>query len=278
MKLIVYSLNDPAGLNIINCILSMVDYEEKKMGDDYPFYDCGNFGIVGIKERLIYADYVDEKLSKYLNFSEILFASRHSSKDGRKILTVHTTGNVSTADFGGKPYSVAMPAPHTIKNFALWLKDEMAKLEGYEFTMEATHHGPSEIKTPSAFFEIGSTEDEWKDEDAAMCVAKSMLKTIEDDRKWRVALGIGGTHYAPRQTEILLETTFTFSHIFAKYTFEGLSSDFLKEVIQLGRSDWIIYDDKSTTSPVKKMLSELAEELGLELLKAKHAKKYKLNK
>ena len=278
MKLIIYSLKDTAGLNIINCILSMVDYEEKRIGDDYLLYDCGSFAIVGIKERLIYADYVDEKLSKHLKFDEILFASRHSSKDGRKILTVHTTGNVSTADFGGKPYSVAKPAPNTMKNYALWLKDEMAGLEGYEFTMEATHHGPSEIKTPSAFFEIGSTEEEWRDEDAAMCVAKSMLRAIEDERGWRVALGIGGTHYAPRQTEILLETPFTFSHIFAKYTFQGLTKEFLAEVIELGKSDCIIYDDKSTTSPVKKMLSELAQELGLEILKAKHAKKYKLNK
>ncbi len=277
MKLIIYSLKDPAGLNIVNCILSLVDYEERKMGEN-PFYDCGDFGIVGIPERLIYADYVDEKLSKHLNFSEILFASRHSSKDGRKILTVHTTGNVSTADFGGKPYSVAKPAPDTMKNYALWLREEMAELEGYEFTMEATHHGPSEIGTPSAFYEIGSTEEEWRDEDAAMCVAKSMLRAIEDDRKWRVALGIGGTHYAPRQTEILLETVFTFSHIFAKYTFQGLSEEFLKKVIQLGGSDCIIYDDKSTTSPVKRMLSEIAEELGLEIMKAKHAKKYKLNK
>lgn len=277
MKLILYSLQDPAGLNIVSCILSMVDYDERKVGD-HPFYDCGDFGIVGIKERLIYADYVDEKLSKHLNFDEILFASRHSSKDGRKILTVHTTGNVSTPDFGGKPYSVAMPAPNTMKNYALWLKDRMAELRGYEFTMEATHHGPSEIRTPSAFYEIGSTEEEWKDEVAAMCVAESMLRAVEDDREWRVALGIGGTHYAPRQTEILLETTFTFSHIFAKYTFQGLSEDFLKRAIQMGGSDCIIYDDKSTTSPVKRMLSKVAEELGLEILKAKQAKKYKLDK
>ncbi len=278
MKLILYSQKDPAGLNIVNCILSMVDYEERKMGGDNPFYDCGDFGIVGIQERLIYADYVDVELSKHLDFNEILFASRHSSKDGRKILTVHTTGNVSTADFGGKPYSVAMPAPSTMKNYALWLKEEMSELGEYEFTMEATHHGPSEIRTPSAFYEIGSTEEEWRDEDAAMCVAKSMLKAIEDEREWRVALGIGGTHYAPRQTEILLETTFTFSHIFAKYTFQGLSKEFLVKAIELGGSDCIIYDDKSTTSPVKRMLTEVAEERGLEILKAKHAKKYKLNK
>jgi D-aminoacyl-tRNA deacylase len=277
MKLILYSEKDLAGQNIKNCILSMVDYEEKKVGD-YLFYDCGKFGIVEIKERLIYADFVDERLSKYLNFHEILFASRHSSKDGRKILTVHTTGNVSTADFGGKPYSVAMPAPNTMKNYALWLKDEIIGLEGYEFTMEATHHGPSEIKTPSAFYEIGSTEEEWKDEAAAMCVAKSMLRAIEDERQWRVALGIGGTHYAPRQTELLLETVFSFSHIFAKYTFQGLSKEFLTKVIELDKSDCIIYDDKSTTSDVKKMLSGIAEELGIEILKAKHAKKYKFNK
>jgi len=157
MKIVVFSKKDVASQNIKNVLISMLSPDERRVGE-YTVYNFGNFVGVEIEERLIYADGLDEKLEKFLNFDEIIFASRHSSQDQRKILTAHFTGNLERADFGGKPYSLAKPSPNTLKNYWLSVKDSVP--EGYEFSLEATHHGPSEIKKRSVFVEIGSTDEE----------------------------------------------------------------------------------------------------------------------
>ena len=273
MKLIVCSKADLASQNIKAHLIEMLDVDTKKVGD-WIFYDAGSVGIVEIEERLIYADYLDEKLKKFLDFDEILFASRHSSKDKRKLLSVHVSGNVDTADFGGKPYSLAKPAPQTIKNYVLAMKEKVNELPDFVFSLEVTHHGPSEISTPSAFYEIGSTEEEWKNEEAARIVAESMLEAIEaEKRDWPIAVGVGGTHYAPRQTEIILETSITFAHNFAKYTFNGLNVDFLVKAVEISEAELLLMDEKSVTSAIKKLLSEVAEITGVRLIKSKEAKK-----
>jgi len=273
MKLIVCSREDRAGMNIRDALLSMESFDEQSKGD-YRFYIAYDFAIAEIDERLIYADYIDAKLSKYLSFDEILFASRHSSKDGRKIFTVHVSGNVGTADFGGKPYSLAKPAPFTMKNYTLALKEKLDRKPEFEFTLEVTHHGPSEISTPSAFYEIGSTEEEWMDEEAAAIVAESLVEAIRDSRReWNVAVGVGGTHYAPRQTEIMLGTTFTFGHNFAKYTFDSLTAEFLAKAVELSEAGYIVFDEKSVNSRIKKIINEAAEMTRTEVLKTKKVKK-----
>ena len=109
--------------------------------------------------------------------------------------------------------------------------------------MEATHHGPSEISKPSAFYEIGSDESAWRDDEAAEIVAECMLEAIRSpERNWKVAVGVGGTHYAPRQTEIMLQTTVTFGHIFAKYTYEGLPAEFIAKAVEMSEAELIVYD------------------------------------
>lgn len=273
MKLVVCSESDTAGQNIKNNLLTFADFEEKDVGE-FRLYLSDEFCIAETKERLIYADYIDQKLAKYIDFEEILFASRHSSKDGRKIFTVHVSGNVGTADFGGKPYSLAKPSPQTMKNYVLALKDRLERKPEFEFTMEVTHHGPSEISKPSAFYEIGSTEEEWRDEEAAEIVAESMVEAIRaEKRDWNVAVGVGGTHYAPRQTEIILTTTFTFGHNFAKYTFEHLNTEFLVKAVNLSEAGYIIIDEKSTNSRVKEIVKEAAKIADVEVLKSKKVKK-----
>ncbi len=273
MKLIVCSKKDTASMNIRDALLSIESFDMQR-GGDYIFYIADDVAIAEIEERLIYADHIDVKLSKYMEFDEILFASRHSSKDARKIFTVHVSGNVATADYGGKPYSLAKPSPITMKNYVLAIKGRLHEKPDFEFTLEVTHHGPSEISKPSAFYEIGSTEEEWKDEEAARIVAESLLQAVRDDRRdWLIAVGVGGTHYAPRQTEIMLSTRFTFGHNFAKYTFEGLNEEFLAKAIELSEADYIVYDEKSVVSKIKKLIFNVAEKTGVEVLKSKEVKR-----
>ncbi len=273
MHLIVCSTQDIASQNIKSHLIEMLDPDEKKL-KECVFYDAGHIGIAEVNERLIYADHLDSRLKKEIDFDEILFASRHSSKDGRKIFTVHVSGNVATADYGGKPYSLAKPSPIRMKNYVLALKKRLERKPEYTFTLEVTHHGPSEITTPSAFYEIGSTEEVWRDEEAGRIVAESLIEAINDQRKdWNIAVGVGGTHYAPRQTEIIFGTTFTFGHNFAKYTFDGLNKEILMKAVEISNAGYIVIDEKSTTSNVKSLVSAVAEEMGIEMLKSKEVKK-----
>ncbi len=274
MKLIVCSKKDIASQNIKHAILSMEEFDKKKI-EDFELYVGDDISIVDVNERLIYADYLDERLKKFIEFDEIAFASRHSSKDGRKIITTHCTGNVGRADYGGRPYSLAKPSPTTMKNFSISVSKKLNETE-FEFTMEATHHGPSEIKTPSAFYEIGSTEDEWKNKDIAWIVAESIIEALRSDSNWKIAVGIGGTHYVPRQTEIELLTVFAFAHNFPKYTFNDLSEQFLTHAIKISNAEIMIMDEKSVNSQLKSFLREISEKTGIRLIKSKEAKKQRI--
>ena len=273
MKLVIGSREDKASVNILNNLLSFDKFERRTLGD-YVLYMGDKFAIAEIKERLIYSDFIDEKLSNFLEFDEILFASRHSSKDERKIFTCHVSGNPGNNAYGGKPRSLAKPSPITMKNFILAMKKRMEKKPEFELTLEATHHGPSEIKKPSAFYEIGSTEKEWIDREAGELVAEAIFEAIVSKKAdWKIAVGIGGTHYVPRQTEIILETEFTFGHNFAKYTFEQLDLEILSRAIEISSAKFLIYDEKSVISKVKKLIGSVS---GIEILKSKEAKKFKL--
>ncbi len=275
MKLIICSKADTASQNIKNAIINMGDFEKSTVGG-FEAYISDGVTIVDIEERLIYADGIDARLSEHFDFDEILFASRHSSKDGRKIITTHCTGNVGRADFGGKPFSLAKPSPMTMKNFSLLVAERLVDTE-YEFTLEATHHGPSEIRTPSAFYEIGSTEEEWKDEDIAWLVAECMLEALNGKSDWTVSVGVGGTHYVPRQTEIEVGTVYAFAHNFPKYTFEDLNAEFLEYAIKLSGAEVVIIDEKSVNARTKALVSEAAERAGVEVLRSKHAKRNRLD-
>ena len=273
MILVVYSRVDPASSNIGKSLVELIDFDLMKRGD-YTFYVSSNMAVAETNENLIFADYIDLKLSKYLEFDEIIFVSRHSSKDGRKIFTAHVSGNVSEAKYGGKPSSLARASPLTIKNYVLALKSRIHTKPEFEFTLEATHHGPSEIQKPSAFFEIGSTEKEWRDKEAARIVAESIIDAINSQRRdWLVAVGIGGTHYVPRQTDLILSTKFTFGHNFAKYSYESLNPKIVLRGVSLSNAKYIIYDEKSVNSKIKNLISKVAEEGNLKVMKSKKARR-----
>ena len=80
------------------------------------------------------------------------------------------------------------------------------------------------MNVPSLFEEVGSTEEEWKKQKPADVIAKSILelldsyhyeKDLPDDIS--VLIGVGGGHYAPRFTDIVLEKKAAFGHMIPTY-------------------------------------------------------------
>ncbi|HEY9206706.1 MAG TPA: D-aminoacyl-tRNA deacylase [Candidatus Methanoperedens sp.] len=261
---IVCSNLDRASKNIRNSLLSLRKWDPVT-SDCYSVFESRNFRIVEINEPLINQDGLDKKLFECgLPANLIIFASKHRSKDGRAILTVHSTGNLNEAKYGGTPGKLASTAPQAVRSLLRSLR-MLAENEEYEVTLECTHHGPSDIDVPSVFIEIGSNEKQWLDEVAGRIVAEAIL--MLKDNESPVAVGFGGTHYAPRQTALVLETDITFGHIFPSHALPELNENIVREAFLKSGADFAYFDRKSMKSEQRGKLEAIIERIGFEVLK-----------
>ncbi|MCG7848111.1 MAG: hypothetical protein MIO93_02890 [ANME-2 cluster archaeon] len=228
-------------------------------------FEFKKFRMVEIDGMHIYQDGLDRRLEKCgLGCDIIIFASRHRSKDGRQILTVHHTGNTKEATLGGNPMELASAAPQTMRSIYMNLKT-LSKNEDFEVSIESTHHGPSNLKTPSLFVEIGSSEKEWVAPLAGRIVANAILMLDSDDVP--VAIGFGGNHYAPRQTKLLEDTEITFGHIFPTYKLDELDEEIIRQAFERSCADFAYLDRKSMSAKQRNRLISIIVGLGYEVLR-----------
>lgn len=262
---VICSTQDRASQNIKKNLFSLRKWETGFSECDYSIFESKNFRIVEIKEPLILQDGLDKELLKCgLPAALLIFASKHRSKDGRAILTVHSTGNLSEAKFGGKEKQLAAAAPQAVRSLLRSLKI-LSENEDYEVTLECTHHGPSDIETPSVFVEIGSNEEQWLDEAAGRIVANAIMMMKDEDSP--VAVGFGGTHYAPRQTALVFETGITFGHIFPNHALDELDGEMIRQAFKRSGADFAYFDRKSMRAEQREKLAAMVESAGFEVLK-----------
>lgn len=89
-------------------------------------------------------------------------------------------------------------------------------------TFEATHHGP-ELRLPAFFVEVavlGSAEPSPEEVGAVAQAIRSASLEPGD----RVALAVGGGHYAPRFTDLVLRRHWAFGHILSRYALEEIDA------------------------------------------------------
>ncbi|MFB6218676.1 MAG: D-aminoacyl-tRNA deacylase, partial [Halobacteriaceae archaeon] len=117
--------------------------------------------------------------------------------------------------------TLAPPCPNALAR-AVAALDEYAP-EGYDVTMECTHHGPTSVGAPSMFVEVGSAEPQWADADAATAAAHALLalRGVDPHRERQLAV-FGGGHYAPRATRLARETEWAVGHVAADWALEEL--------------------------------------------------------
>lgn len=145
----------------------------------------------------------------------LVFPSIHRSERGVPALTVHALGNVGAAnEVGGEPHRLVPTAPRLMAGALRSLAEEGASL-GVSVTFEATHHGPA-VDLPAFFAEIGFPELEEPPAAAVRVLARTLLELTEsvDDR---VALGVGGGHYAPHFTDLVLKRRWAIGHILSRH-------------------------------------------------------------
>lgn len=201
----------------------------------------------------------------------VIFASRHRSESGEPTLTVHWPGNpTSKAELGGNPKSLSFTDPPRLRAAFLGLDEarEAGKLD-YEVSLEATHHGPTELPAPCLFVEIGSAEKEWNDTRAAGAVAEAIWKAATKPVPGKNAIGFGGGHYCNKQSMAIRRDGYAFSHIFSKYFFEEYDEEMVRMAFNRTRGDCrtAVIDWKGVRGADRARLLQTLKELEIEVVR-----------
>ncbi|MBP2133041.1 D-aminoacyl-tRNA deacylase [Methanomicrobium sp. W14] len=257
---IINSKEDKAGKNIRKHLLLELDSPDVS-GDFYIEYNRHDLFFVETKGRLIYEESLDERVGSDL----IIFISRHTSKNPVPALTVHVTGNYSEALLGGEKGELSRAAPLFMHSVLIEMNKRAP--EGFKVSYEVTHHGPTDLKTPSCFVEIGSTEEEWTNDDAGRAVARSVLESLRSCPSCAIKLaGFGGNHYAARETEIALCSSGAFGHIAHTREVKNLDSRLVKLMVEMSSADACYIDKKALNKNDVRRIEKILEGEGIPYL------------
>lgn len=233
--LVLVSRADPASVTIRDALLDMEPWKERGAFEGLPVRERPGFLMAEVDRLHLECDHLDSRLrAAGLSFDTILVASKHRAESGKPALTVHPIGNFDAADVGGYPRRLVPTAPQVMSRVLRRLHAEARGLK-HQVTFEATHHGPY-LETPTAFVEIGTDERAWSDPDLGRRMARAILAANEpsagDDAPTLVV--IGGSHYAPRATDLVRNARANVGHIIPSYAIErGIHPGVVLDAIRL---------------------------------------------
>ncbi len=260
---IIVSKTDPAGLNISEHLKNNFNFKEtEKTFDSNSIYSNGEMNLVFIEKRQVFADYVNE-----LDADLFVFASKHSSESKKPTLSVHPIGNFSSAELGGKEKTLISTSALVMKNFFLnLLKKAKEKSLNWSILLEQTHHGPF-LSKPAVYIEIGSSEEQWKNQIAGEILAETIMHSFSQfNSGFKTALGVGGTHYCPEFSKIEQRTGIALSHILSKYYVDSVDLSLFRQMIEntLEKIDFVLFDWKGINAKPRDKIISFCKELSLE--------------
>ncbi|MDA4111061.1 MAG: D-tyrosyl-tRNA(Tyr) deacylase [Thaumarchaeota archaeon] len=262
---IVCSLNDHAGTNIRERLLERFQFEETMDAfDGSPIYkSSGDIFLVSSKKDIIFVDGLDEEFENV----RFIFISKHRAESGIPSLTAHFTGNFGQATFGGNPNEIALFSPSLMKNYLASLAANRSRInQTYGITLEATHHGPTALKSSVLFVELGSTESHWVDVETAGIISESLMDALDRETRYeKCAIGIGGTHYPQKLTNLVTDSEYALGPIIPKYALEFLNHDIVDQM--LNKSDQeikIALIDQKGLGKFKDRVNQVLGEFNLE--------------
>jgi len=264
--LIVASRQDDAAQNIVRELTRAKSFQPVTGRND--LLKQGEILIKHVESDGIYTDHLDLDVK----LEAVIFASRHRSESGEPALTVHWTGNsTSRADLGGKPKSLSFTEPSRSRAalLALDAAKESAKIN-YAVTLEATHHGPTELGLPTLFVEIGSTEKEWNDREAGAIAGEAIWQAATAPVQGKYAVGFGGGHYCNKHCAAVREEGYAFGHILSKYFFEDYDEQIVRMSFQrtIGMKNPIaVIDWKGIKGPERGKLVETLATMNVEIVR-----------
>ena len=260
--MVIASKKDRAGINITTQLSQFRQnplFASMKKTPSFDFYL--------VEDEIIETGNLD--MARINQYDFIIFASKHASEKGERSLTVHAPGNFREARFGGVGGKICKTSAMFQKQlFEKIIKNaEKYHLRDYKITMEATHHGPL-IEKPCLFAEIGSTENEWRDNKAGFVLAKAISEIIEEFKPNpynEVAIAIGGPHYCPNFSKIQASSNVAISHVISQYVFP-LTEEMVKEAIEKTEEeiDFVLLDWKGLGNEEhRKITKEILDKLYL---------------
>jgi D-aminoacyl-tRNA deacylase len=275
MRLIVTSQKDQAGRNIYKELASEHGFRVRGDFEGSPVYEKGDIWLIATEKSQVKASHLDS----FFDPEYYVFASRHRSTSEKKTLTVHTPGNLTLkAELGGRGREVALSEPSAVK-VALGelrrIRDERGL--DYAVSLEATHHGPTELLKPILFVEVGSTPGEWQDREAVRAVARAALKAAENRRRYEAGVGIGGNHYAPLHTRAVLETGVALGHVIPSYAIDALDKDIFRDAVVKSGATFGFLDWKGMKRSQRDKITSMAESLDLPLKRGRDLRRERLS-
>ncbi|MAH99157.1 MAG: hypothetical protein CMA12_07460 [Euryarchaeota archaeon] len=304
VTLLLASNEDIASMNIYSEVMQLNGWGETQ---EYSHGKVTRNSISDVELLLIdqlhiWADGIDMKHQEITSsdVDEVLVLSRHVSSSETPAITLHAIGvpggkpRGSKAESGGINGKVPPPSTRFAELFRTMKTVASARKldEKYDLTLETTHHGPL-LESPTLYLEIGSTEEQWSDKEAARVWAEtiSLCLGIEGrDCRWEgygdVMIGFGGGHYAPRHKAVISESDVWLGHILASYSliFEkpiegdypsGVWQHSVKSAVEStriafpGGNVFAHLDRKSFKSWQRNAISKLLSELGVPILRGK---------
>lgn len=228
---VVASSENPASMTIASALKRKHGFKSTGVAfESTPLYQSGSVLLATMDEEIIHPPDLDASFRA----QAYIFLSTHRAESGIPSLTVHTTGNFANkAVLGARPREMGMVDPDLQKNYLIALNERRSQLEGYEVTIEATHHGPTSLKRPVLFVELGSSEKQWGDAKAGEVIADALLASLGSNRRCeKVAIAFGGTHYPQKFNDVLLNGEYGLSAVVAKHSLESIDAEMFGQIIQ----------------------------------------------
>lgn len=203
---------------------------------------------------------VDDRLIEHdppEGFDLVIFLSKHAARSRNDAMCVHAIGNFGSAQLGGRDGMLVPTNPAILTALYRKLKDRSPEtaVGSYEVSLEAVHHGPFST-TPAVFYELGASEENWEDREAARIMADCLHNVLEQDITPKPSFfGLGSNHYCAGFAPLTDELDFAGSC--AKHDLEHLTKEHLEWIVK--RYDRIVIDRNSLGTQKARILSLLDE-------------------
>ena len=244
--------------------------------DNNPVYSYekhpNKIKIIHSERDGVESNHLDSKIDTKL----YIFASRHRAASGTPALLIHPTGNWSQITLAGREHELSYTSSRALRSGLMKLqeKKEEFNLDEFKVDMEVTHHGPTELKQPLVFMELGSSEKFWVHENGAIAVGEAIIETAEEfinqtKHSSQSYVGFGGNHYAYRFHKHIMENPeISISHIAPKHVLDEITPEIVQEAFNKTIEDPIgaYIDKKGARSEQRRIITEIVEELGKECI------------
>lgn len=262
--MIAASVTDPAAMNIAGILVKNFGFREQTIRGERVVYKRDNILLAHVETDILGLRELDVGCS----VESVICISRHSSESRKPTLTTHVPGNLGpAAELGGAPRTLAWADPYRLKSALIELAESSSRLGlEYSVSLEATHHGPTELRIPILFVEIGSTREQWLSPKAGEAAAAAAFKAATERGDSRSAVGFGGGHYSPKHTATVIGGDFAIGHILPEYFFESYDPRIVEQAFKktVGGCGTAVIDWKGLKSNPRKSLISTLEELSVE--------------